>query len=66
MNRGTDHHPQFVDVADTIGMDQKGNWRGMAVADFDNDGRLDLIATSLYRDPLVFHNKKTDFEGNRL
>ncbi|PIP94196.1 MAG: hypothetical protein COW00_13285 [Bdellovibrio sp. CG12_big_fil_rev_8_21_14_0_65_39_13] len=64
MNRGTDHHPQFVDVADTIGMDQKGNWRGMAVADFDNDGRLDLIATSLYRDPLVFHNKKTDFEGN--
>jgi len=64
LNRGTDLKPQFVDVADQIGMSQEGNWRGMAVADFNNDGRLDLIATSLYRDPLVFKNKILDNSGD--
>jgi Na+-translocating ferredoxin:NAD+ oxidoreductase RnfD subunit len=56
MNRGMEKKPQFIDVADFIGMDQVGNWRGMAAADFDNDGHMDLIATSLYRNPLVFRN----------
>ncbi len=57
MNRGMKKQPQFIDVADYIGMTQTGNWRGMAVADFDNDGHVDLIASSLYRNPLVFRNK---------
>tara|TARA_R110002072_G_scaffold276051_1_gene437324 strand:+ start:52820 stop:55588 length:2769 start_codon:yes stop_codon:yes gene_type:complete len=56
MNRGVEHRPQFIDVAETIGMDQVGNWRGMAVGDLDNDGALDLVVSSLYRDPLVFKN----------
>lgn len=56
MNRGIDKKPQFLDIADHIGMNQTGNWRGMAAADFDNDGHVDLIASSLYRDPLVFKN----------
>lgn len=56
LNRGTNNRPQFMDVAPYIGMDQIGNWRGMAAADFDNDGRIDLISSSLYRDPLVFKN----------
>ncbi len=56
MNRGMHKMPQFVDIADFINMNQVGNWRGMATADFDNDGHMDLIASSLYRDPLVFKN----------
>lgn len=56
MNRGMNKRPQFIDVAEFIGMDQIGNWRGMAAADFDNDGHIDLIASSLYRNPLVFKN----------
>ncbi|MGZ3806743.1 MAG: FG-GAP-like repeat-containing protein [Bacteriovorax sp.] len=56
MNRGMEKRPQFVDVAEYIGMTQVGNWRGMAAADFDNDGHIDLIASSLYRNPLVFRN----------
>jgi hypothetical protein len=56
MNRGLNKMPQFVDVAEYINMDQVGNWRGMAAADFNNDGHMDLIASSLYRDPLVFKN----------
>jgi len=57
INRGPDKRPQFSDVADTIGMDQRGNWRGMAAADFNNDGLIDLVASSLYRNPLVFKNE---------
>jgi Na+-translocating ferredoxin:NAD+ oxidoreductase RnfD subunit len=56
MNRGMEKKPQFIDVAEFTGMNQTGNWRGMAAADFDNDGHIDLIATSLYRNPLVFKN----------
>ena len=56
MNRGMDKRPQFLDIAEYIGMDQIGNWRGMAAADFDNDGHIDLVASSLYRNPLVFKN----------
>ncbi len=55
LNRGN-RHPRFVDVAKIVGLHQEGNWRGMAAADFDNDGRMDLIASSLFRNPLVFHN----------
>jgi len=56
MNRGMEKKPQFIDIAEYIGMTQTGNWRGMAVADFDNDGHMDIIASSLYRNPLVFRN----------
>ena len=35
----------FVDVSEKIGMDYKGNSRGMAAADLNNDGKLDLVVT---------------------
>jgi Na+-translocating ferredoxin:NAD+ oxidoreductase RnfD subunit len=56
VNQGPGKKPQFIDVADKIGMGQIGNWRGMAAADFNNDGKVDLIASSLFRNPLVFKN----------
>ena len=56
LNRGMEKKPQFIDVAEYIGMTQEGNWRGMAAADFNNDGHISLIVSSLYRDPLVFKN----------
>jgi Na+-translocating ferredoxin:NAD+ oxidoreductase RnfD subunit len=57
INRGSGKKPQFVDVANQVGMKQVGNWRGMAAADFNNDGQMDLIASSLFRNPLFFKNK---------
>lgn len=59
VNRGMAKRPQFIDVAEYVGMTQVGNWRGMATADFDNDGHMDMISTSLYRNPLVFKNVAT-------
>jgi Na+-translocating ferredoxin:NAD+ oxidoreductase RnfD subunit len=57
LNRGLNKRPQFLDVAQYVGMNHKANFRGMASADFDNDGRIDLIVSSLYRDPIVLKNK---------
>ncbi len=56
INRGVESKPQFVDVADQVGMIDKANFRGMAVADFNNDGAMDFIASSLYRNPYVYKN----------
>ena len=45
----------FVDVAADVGWDERSNSRGIAMADFDNDGDLDVLVThqfdpvSLYR-----------------
>lgn len=56
INRGPSKRPQFIDIASSVGMDQVGNWRGMAAGDFNNDGKMDLVVSSLYRNPLVFKN----------
>jgi len=64
INRGVENKPQFIDIADKVGMDQVGNWRGMASGDFNNDGKMDLIASSLYRNPLVFKNESKSNDNN--
>ena len=64
INRGNSKRPQFIDVADAVGMSQTGNWRGMAAADFNNDGHMDLVASSLFRNPLVLKNTVTDNAEN--
>ena len=40
---GEDGTPRFVDVAMALGADEIGDARGVATADFDNDGDLDLV-----------------------
>lgn len=47
----------FVDVAEKIGMDYKGNSRGMAAADLNNDGKLDLVVTRQFERPTIYQNK---------
>lgn len=52
----------FVDVADDVGWGRKESTRGIATADFDNDGDLDIIVTrqfqpaSVYRNDAIKHN----------
>ena len=40
---GADGVPRFTDVASSLGADDDRDARGVAIADFDNDGDLDIV-----------------------
>ncbi len=46
----------FRESSAAAGLDNDLDGRGIAVADFDNDGRLDLYQTSVNQPSLFFHN----------
>jgi hypothetical protein len=46
---------QFVDVTDSSGISAEGFGMGVAVGDYDNDGRVDLYVTQVGPN-LLFHN----------
>jgi enediyne biosynthesis protein E4 len=58
LSRGNETSMQFVDVAPQVGLTQLGNSRGVALADFNNQGVLDVAIThqfgrlTLYRNTL--------------
>jgi hypothetical protein len=52
-NEGGQH---FRDEAARHGLDSTRDGRGIAVADFDNDGRLDLFVTNAGAEPYLYHN----------
>jgi hypothetical protein len=46
----------FKDVAAEAGVNNNLDGRGIGIADFDNDGRLDLVQTNADQPLLLFHN----------
>ena len=59
----------FVDISESVGLSSHvGLWQGLAVGDFDNDGRPDIAAGNIgrnsplepYRESLVFLSRGTD------
>ena len=46
----------FEDVAPEAGVDSIFDGRGVAVADFDNDGAMDILVTNQNQMPLLYHN----------
>jgi hypothetical protein len=54
-NQGDGH---FEDVSKTAGADFRlaGQYRGVAFADFDNDGRLDAVVSNVNGPARLFHN----------
>jgi hypothetical protein len=57
-NRGPDASPMFVDVTADAGpgFEQVLSSRGLAVADYDDDGDLDLLLTHLDAPPSLLRN----------
>src|SRR5207253_9479462 len=66
----------FHDVAPGAGVDSLLDGRGVALADFDNDGAMDILVTNQNQSPLLYHNlvgrknnwieiKLTGTNGNR-
>jgi hypothetical protein len=56
LNLGSESRPQFVDVAEQVGLNEITNSRGAAVADFENRGRMDLIFTHQFAKPSFYKN----------
>jgi Na+-translocating ferredoxin:NAD+ oxidoreductase RnfD subunit len=56
LNRGADARPEFVDVADAVGLTGRDNSRGVALADFDDDGRLDVLIANQHGGPTLLSN----------
>ena len=57
-NRGPGAAPTFRDVTGEAGPGFAERWssRGLAVGDYDNDGKLDLLITHLDAPPSLLHN----------
>ena len=56
INRGAGAKPLFADAADVIGLTGRDNSRGVALADFDDDGRLDVLIANQHGGPALFGN----------
>ncbi|MEO5814818.1 MAG: CRTAC1 family protein [Gemmatimonadaceae bacterium] len=59
LNRGAGARPEFVDVAQAVGLVGRDNSRGVALADFDDDGRLDVLIANQHGGPTLLHNVVT-------
>jgi len=49
----------FTDQAPKYGVDSTRDGRGVAIADFDNDGRLDMFVANANGEPYLYHNVLT-------
>lgn len=56
LNRGTQAAPQFVDVADQIGLTETSPSRAAALVDLDRDGRLDVLIARQFQSTQVLRN----------
>jgi hypothetical protein len=60
LNRGARVNLQFVDVASQVGFTEKTNSRGVVLADFDNDGDLDVGITHMFAPLSLYRNSLHD------
>lgn len=56
VSRGAETNMQFVDVAEEVGLTRRGNSRGVAFADFNNEGVLDVAITHQFAPLTLYHN----------
>jgi len=68
LSRGAEESMQYVDVAQQVGLTQTGVSRGVALADLDNRGVLDMLITHQFAPLSVYHNTlhERDIEAGRV
>lgn len=62
LHTGKTDQQMFIDVADSVGLSKGENSRGVAAADFNNDGLMDLVITNQHAAPDVLQNTWTKGE----
>ncbi|MBY0518088.1 MAG: FG-GAP-like repeat-containing protein [Bacteriovoracaceae bacterium] len=62
LHSGRTDKQMYDDVADAVGLGQGENSRGIASADFDNDGLMDMIVSNQFAEPHIFKNNWTKGE----
>ncbi|MEC8623781.1 MAG: FG-GAP-like repeat-containing protein [Bdellovibrionota bacterium] len=65
LNTGKANGVRFIDVSEEIGMTEALNSRGMAAADFNDDGLMDLVVTHIFSNPTLFKNKWNEGEKEK-
>jgi hypothetical protein len=60
LNQGDTRYLQFLDVAPELGWRADTNSRGVALADLDNDGALDVIITHQFAPMSIYRNTLND------
>jgi hypothetical protein len=60
LSRGDVDKLQFVDVASQLGWKEEPPSRGMLLADFDNDGALDVAVTHITAPITIYRNTRND------
>jgi len=65
LSRGDETSMQFVDVAPQVGFTQLGNSRGVALADFNNQGVLDVAITHQFGRLTLYRNTLHDEDQAR-
>lgn len=57
LNLGLNSRPQFYDAAESLEVTEETNSRGVASADLNNSGRLDLLFTHQFASPTLYQNR---------
>lgn len=55
-NEGKAGKYRFADIGESIGLTDNGQGRGLSVADFDNDGQLDILIVNWVDTPRLYRN----------
>lgn len=57
LNRGPQAKPQFLDVAEKVGVTELASSRAAVTADFSNSGRRDILFSHPFQKPTFYKNK---------